>query len=64
VPASGIGYVTRFAVRKTFLDRYEVQQVGGASILEYWILAEDLETFNLTTIPHVPRTVEYCPIYK
>ena len=26
VKASGVGYVTRFSVRKSFLDRYEVRQ--------------------------------------
>lgn len=42
----GEGYVTRFKVRRTFIERYPVQQVGGASILEYWIPAEDLPDFN------------------
>ena len=46
VKASGVGYVTRFRVRKSFLDNYEVQQVGGQTILEYWIPAEDLELLN------------------
>jgi hypothetical protein len=46
VKASGVGYVTRFRVRKSFLDRYEVQQVGGETILEYWIPAEDLDELN------------------
>lgn len=46
VKASGVGYVTRFAVRKSYLDRFEVHQVGGATILEYWIPAEELEEFN------------------
>jgi hypothetical protein len=46
VKASGVGYVTRFRVRKSFLDRYDVQQVGGNTILEYWIPAEDLEELN------------------
>jgi hypothetical protein len=46
VPASGVGYVTRFAVRTEFLDRYEVHQVGGQTILEYWIPAEELGEFN------------------
>ena len=46
VKASGVGYVTRFRVRKSFLDHYEVQQVGGQTILEYWIPAEDLEEMN------------------
>lgn len=45
-PASGSGFVTRFEVRKEFLDRYEVHQVGGRTILEYWIPAEDLDEFN------------------
>src|SRR3954469_10977328 len=46
VKASGVGYVTRFEVEKSFLDSYEVQQVGGRTILEYWIPAEDVEDFN------------------
>jgi hypothetical protein len=29
VPRGGGGYVTKFRVRRSFLDRYEVQQVGG-----------------------------------
>jgi hypothetical protein len=43
VKASGVGYVTRFQVKKSFMDRYEVQQAGGRTILEYWIPAEDLD---------------------
>jgi hypothetical protein len=46
VPASGVGYVTKFAVRKSFLDQYDVHQVGGQTILEYWIPAEHLEDMN------------------
>ena len=46
VPASGSGYVTKFEVKKTFLDAYTVQQAGGSSHLEYWIPAEDLDAFN------------------
>ena len=34
VRASGVGYVTRFGVRKYFMDRYGVQQAGGQTILE------------------------------
>jgi hypothetical protein len=46
-PNSGhVGYVTRFAVRKSFLDLYETHQVGGRQDVEYWIPAEDLEAFN------------------
>jgi hypothetical protein len=46
VKASGVGYVTRFEVEKSFIDRYDIQQAGGQTILEYWIPAEDLEDFN------------------
>ncbi|WP_446225930.1 ADP-ribosylation/crystallin J1 [Nocardia sp. IBHARD005] len=46
VAASGAGYVTRFEVDTTYLDRYDVQQAGGRDILEYWIPAEDLDEFN------------------
>jgi len=46
VKASGSGYVTRFAVLKSFLDRYQVQTAGGSDHLEYWIPAAELPEFN------------------
>ncbi|HEU5425774.1 MAG TPA: hypothetical protein VFU74_02825 [Actinocrinis sp.] len=46
VPASGVGYVTRFEVDAGFLERYPVRQVGGETILELWVPAEELEEFN------------------
>jgi len=46
VKASGSGFVTRFAVRKSFLDAYERQVVGAREHEEYWIPAEDLEALN------------------
>ena len=46
VPASGAGYVTRFAVRKAFMDRYVIHTVGGARHTEWWIPAEELEEMN------------------
>lgn len=46
VPASGVGYVTRFAVDAAFAARYPVRQVGGQTILELWVPAEELEEFN------------------
>jgi len=44
------GYVTRFRVRTAFLERYDVQTVGGADHQEYWIPAEDLGEFNKNII--------------
>ena len=46
VPASGVGFVTRFELDATFARRYPVRQAGGASILELWVPAEELEEFN------------------
>src|SRR5690349_17067774 len=49
--ASGyVGYVTRFRVRKSFLDRFEPQKVGSAIAWEYWIPAEQLPEFNRNII--------------
>ena len=59
VNASGAGYVTRFHVRRSFLDQYDVHQVGGRDILEYWIPAEDLETFNANIIGTIEVVAEY-----
>jgi hypothetical protein len=59
VAASGFGYVTRFKVRKSFLDRYEVHQVGGQSILEYWIPAEDLPALNASIVGQIELVGKY-----
>src|SRR5919206_2718265 len=48
-----VGYVTRFRVRKEFLERYEVQTVGGSELQEYWIPAEELEEFNRNIIGEI-----------
>lgn len=46
VPTYGIGYVLRFEVADTFLQKYEIQQVGADSHVEYWIPAADLKAMN------------------
>lgn len=46
IKQSGTGYVTRFEVKKSFMDSYEVQQVGSSYHQEWWIPAEELETLN------------------
>ena len=60
MPHSGVGYVTRFRVRKDFLDAYPVEQAGGRTILEYWIPAEDLEAFN----DHIVGLIEVVSEYR
>lgn len=46
VKDSGSGYVTCFQVKKSFMDRYPVQVVGGARHSEWWVPAEELEALN------------------
>ena len=42
----GVGYVTRFHVRSSFMQRYEIQCVGAAHHTEWWVPAEELEELN------------------
>lgn len=53
------GYVTRFRVRRSFLNRYEVHQVGGRTIPEYWIPAEDLAEFNANIVETIEVVARY-----
>ena len=53
VPASGSGFVTRFEVRKDFLDQYDVQVAGGREHEEYWIPAEELDAFNAAILGEI-----------
>jgi hypothetical protein len=46
VRTDGSGYVTRFQVRKSYLDLFESHQVGGTRHREYWIPADQLPEFN------------------
>ncbi len=46
VSDSGRGCVTRFSVRKEFMDQYKIEQVGAAHHTEWWIPAADLERLN------------------
>lgn len=50
-PASGYeGHVTRFAVRRAFLARYEVKTVGARRHQEYWIPAAEQEELHQNLI--------------
>lgn len=54
-----VGFVTRFNVRKEFLDKYETQIVGGSEHEEYWIPAEDLVEFNSNIVGHIEVIAEF-----
>ncbi|MEU4761866.1 hypothetical protein AB0H12_01345 [Actinosynnema sp. NPDC023794] len=59
VPAEGVGFVTRFSVRRDFLARYPVRQAGGRDVLEHWVPAEDLEEFNANVVGEIVCEAEY-----
>lgn len=59
VPASGSGFVTRFDVLKSFLDRYRVEHAGSKAHLEYWIPAEDLAVFNEAIVGKIEVTAAF-----
>lgn len=61
VKASGSGYVTRFRVRREFMDRYRVEKVGGAQHTEWWIPAEDLEALNSNIVGLIEVIQEFHP---
>ena len=56
---SKVGYVTRFAVRTAFLQRYEIQTVGGVVHQEYWIPAEELAELNQNIVGSIEVVAEY-----
>ena len=59
VRQSGAGHLARFQVRRSFLDNYEIHQVGGQTILEYWIPAEDLDALNAGLVGKIEVTAEF-----
>jgi hypothetical protein len=59
VPASGAGFVTRFRVTRSFLDRYTPQAAGGRAHLEYWIPADELPGFNDAIVGLIELVAEF-----
>ena len=56
---SQVGYVTRFAVRTSYLPQFTVQKVGSAQHLEYWIPAEKLDEFNQNIVGEIEIISEF-----
>jgi hypothetical protein len=59
VKDSGVGYVTRFEVKKTFIDLYKVHEVGRTNHTEWWIPSEDLEELNDNIVGLIEVIGEY-----
>jgi hypothetical protein len=61
VQESGAGYVTRFLVKRDFMQKYMVQQVGGSAHTEWWIPAGELEAMNDNIVGLIEVIGEYRP---
>ena len=59
VPSKGVAYVTRFRVKKEFMDNYELHQVGTKLHIEYWIPVEDLEELNRNIVGKIEVIGEF-----
>ena len=54
-----VGYVTRFAVRKDYLSKFKIENVGGLIHNELWIPADKLEEFNNNIVGKIEVTKEF-----
>lgn len=61
VKASGVGFVTRFLVKKNFMEKYRVEKVGGSNHTEWWIPAEELEEMNANIVGLIEVVSEFRP---
>ena len=59
VPASGSGYVVRFAVRQVFAERYPVRTVGGSQHQELWVPAGELAELNGNIVGEIEVIAKY-----
>ncbi len=59
VPAYGVGYVTKFAVKTDYLKKFKVENVGGQIHNELWVPAEELEEFNSNIVGQIEVTKEF-----
>jgi hypothetical protein len=59
VQNNGAGFVTRFQVKKGFMDKYEIHQVGRVYHTEWWIPADDLDELNANIVGVIEVIGEY-----
>ena len=57
----GLGFVTRFKVKHSFLADFDRQIVGGTQHEEYWIPAERLAEFNANIVGKIEVIREFGP---
>ncbi len=64
VAASGSGFVTKFEVKADYLNKFEMQNVGGQIHNELWVPAEELDDFNSNIVGKIEVTKSFYPAEK
>jgi hypothetical protein len=59
VPAYGSGFVTKFGVKSDYLEKFEIQNVGGIIHNELWVSAEELDEFNSNIVGKIEVTQKF-----
>jgi hypothetical protein len=55
-----VGFVTKFEVEQSFVEKYEVHIVGDQTHQELWVPAEELKEFNR----HIVGKIEVVAAYR
>jgi hypothetical protein len=58
-PSIGSGFVTKFAVKNSYLSKFAVQKVGSEIHQEYWMPAEELAEFNANIVGKIEVIREF-----
>ena len=64
VAASGSGFVTKFAVKTEYLNKFNTQNAGGTIHNELWVPAEELDEFNNNIVGQIEVTKSFYPVEK
>ncbi len=59
VPAYGSGFVMKFLINKEYVQKFDVQNVGGEIHNELWVPSEELEEFNNNIVGLIEVTKEF-----
>ena len=55
----GAGYVTKFEVKKEFMDNYDIHTVGAHYHTEWWIPSEELDKLNANIVGKIEIIGKY-----
>ena len=59
VKSSGSGFVTKFQIEKSFIEKFEIHKVGSQIHLELWVPADELDEFNKHIIGKIELIKEF-----